>query len=198
MWSSKREIVSTVLFTQLVSRNCAFVKCAPNSQPTEKVKVRDEKDKEIQILPALSHSHVVRYFGCWVEDPGKPPENHEDDSESNETVSHTPAEELSDPFAPPDPQNPYLQKPENSKSLPYPSFRFGLGPEDDSEPSDISEDEEEDTESELPELPVIKAKKQDAQLVHSSSVTGTTNDDPSLFRTLYIAMQFVDNVSIRD
>jgi hypothetical protein len=115
-------------------------------------------------------------------------------------------DEISDPFAPPDPKNPYAFNRESSKSLSFPPVRFSLATrrqdesssdESDTESSDADSGEE--TESERPKVKekiagvVARISPSD---VPSSAVTGTSNSDPAAYRTLYIAMEFVDNVSL--
>lgn len=181
------------------------------SLASEKIKLRGDDrrrvtDKEIQILSVLSHKHIVRYFNCWIEDPVKPVGD--DDTDSVDTAS-TPAvaavDEISDPFAPPDPKDPFAYNTDNSKSLSFPPVRFSLAAkrfdevtssDEDETESDTEEEDETSGEETESEHPIVRAKKQESQGVHMSSVTDTTNNDPSSFRTLYIAMEFVDNVSI--
>lgn len=122
-------------------------------------------------------------------------------------------DEISDPFAPPDPKDPFAySSTENSKSLSFPPVRFSLAAkrfdeitssdEDESETESDTADDDDSGEETESEHPVVKAgvdkgkgKKQDPPMTNSSFVTDTTNSDPSSFRTLYIAMEFVDNVS---
>lgn len=186
----------------------------------EKIKLRGDDrrrvtDKEIQILSVLSHKHIVRYFNCWIEDPVKQVDD-PDDTESTQTASTPAVDEISDPFAPPDPKDPFAYNAaENSKSLSFPPVRFSLAAkrfdevtssdDDDDDETDETESETEksdsgeETESEHPivRAPANKAKgkKAEAPPTNSSFVTDTSNSDPSTFRTLYIAMEFVDNVS---
>jgi len=174
----------------------------------EKIKLRDEDsrqvtDKEIQILSALSHKHIVRYFNCWTEDPVATI------PEETEELASAAVDQISDPFAPPDPKNPYAFNRDSSKSLSFPPVRFSLATrrqdESSSDESDndetLDEDSGEETESERPKpknvKPVKVVAKKPPSDVPSSAVTGTTNSDTTGFRTLYIAMEFVDNVSLR-
>lgn len=172
----------------------------------EKIKLRDEDsrqvtDKEIQILSALSHKHIVRYFNCWTEDPIAAIQ------EETEELAVPAVDEISDPFAPPDPQNPYAFNRDSSKSMSFPPVRFSLATRrqdesssDESDTESSDDDSGEETESERPKPKEEKVGRVTARKapsdVPSSAVTGTTNSDPSAFRTLYIAMEFVDNVSL--
>lgn len=210
--------------------NPPIVAIGDDSSFPEKIKLRGDDrrrvtDKEIQILSVLSHPHIVRYFNCWIEDPVKQ-EGDPDDTESTQTASPAAVDEKSDPFATPDPKNPFAyNSAENSKSLSFPPVRFSLAarPFDEMSSSDEEDDDngevndnvndESASESETEgdeesgqetesEHPIVKAgkgnykgKKQDAPPANSSIVTDTTNSDPSAFRTLYIAMAFVNNVS---
>lgn len=188
-------------------------------------------DKEIQILSVLSHKHIVRYFNCWIEDPVKQVDD-PDDTESTRTASPAAVDQKSDPFATPDPQNPFAyNSTENSKSLSFPPVRFSLAArridemtssEEDDDDDDDEDDDDSESESESDtegndesgeetesENPITKTnqgngkakgkggkKQESAPPTNSSMVTDTTNPDPSAFRTLYIAMEFVDNVSL--
>ena len=200
VWSSRLEISTIRKFTPSASH--PYI-CEYTGELTriEKIKLRDEDsrqvtDKEIQILSALSHKHIVRYFNCWTEDPIA--STHE---ETEELVASA-VDEISDPFAPPDPKNPYAFNRESSKSLSFPPVRFSLATrrqdesssdESDTETSDADSGEE--TESERPKAKEKVVARISPSDVPSSAVTGTTNSDPAAFRTLFIAMEFVDNVS---
>lgn len=203
------------MFTLSVSAgvNTLIIKCAERS--VEKIKLRGDDrtrftDKEIEILSGLNHKHVVRYYNCWIEDPVKQVDD-PDDTESTQISSSAAVDEMSDPFAPPDPKDPFAYNAaENSKSLSFPPVRFSLAAkrfdevtssdEDESESESDTEEDSESGEETESEHPIVKAgrangKKQDQPLTNSSIVTDTTNSDPSAFRTLYISMAFVDNVS---
>ena len=112
-------------------------------------------------------------------------------------------DQVSDPFAPPDPQNPYAYR-DSSKSLSFPPVRFSLATRrQDEDSSDESDDEEgsdddsgEETESERPIARAEKVIAQKSPEIASSAFTGTSHSDPAVCRTLYIAMEFVDNVSV--
>jgi hypothetical protein len=119
------------------------------------------------------------------------------------TETSTPTvDQVSDPFAPPDPQNPYAYR-DSSKSLSFPPVRFSLATRrQDEDSSDDSSDEEgsntdsgEETESERPIARKEKVVTNKSPEVPSSAFTGTSQTDPAVCRTLYIAMEFVDNVS---
>lgn len=149
----------------------------------------------------------MRYFNCWIEDPVKQVGNNDDDTESTQTASSSAAvDEISDPFAPPDPKDPFAYNAaENSKSLSFPPVRFSLAAkrfdevtssdEDDGD-SETEDEEEEDSGDETEsEHPLARSKHPEPPVAHASIMTDTTNSDPATFRTLYIAMEFVDNVS---
>lgn len=160
----------------------------------------------------MSHKHIVRYFNCWIEDPVKPVDD-PDDTESTQTASSAAVDEISDPFAPPDPKDPFAYNAaENSKSLSFPPVRFSLAAKRFDEVTSSDEDEDE-TESDTEvsesgeetesEHPIVKSnkgrdRKPEIPITNLSILTDTTNSDPSSFRTLYIAMEFVDNVSHLD
>jgi translation initiation factor 2-alpha kinase 4 len=204
VWSSRLEINTTRKSTPSASHSYI---CEHTGELIwiEKIKLRDEDsrqvtDKEIQILSALSHKHIVRYFNCWTEDPIA--STHE---ETEELVAPA-VDEISDPFAPPDPKNPYAFNRESSKSLSFPPVRFSLATRrqdesssDESDTDSSDADSGEETESERPKVKekiagvVARISPSD---VPSSAVTGTSNSDPAAYRTLYIAMEFVDNVSL--
>lgn len=203
VWSSRLGTNTTRKSTPSVSRSYIYGYSGELTR-IEKIKLRDEDsrqttDKEIQILSALSHKHIVRYFNCWTEDPIA--STHE---EVEELVALA-VDEISDPFAPPDPKNPYAFNRESSKSLSFPPVRFSLATRRQDESSSDGSDTEssdadsgEETESERPQAKdkVVNAVARTAPSdVPNSAVTGTTNSDPAAFRTLFIAMEFVDNVS---
>lgn len=184
-------------------------------------------EKEIQILPRLTHRHIVRYFYCWIEDPITQAIE-ADDTEASSAIAGPDigVDEISDPFAPPDPRDPFAynasaeQSQSHSKSMSFPPVRFSLATrrfdeatssdedEDDSESGSSTSDEEDDDSGEETESehPVVRAQAQahsqiqkqkqngHAPPTQSSAITGSTNSDPTAFRTLYIVMEFVDNV----
>lgn len=166
-------------------------------------------DREIQVLSIVNHKHVVRYFNCWIEDPIQQVEL--ETTQDSESSSSTPGavDEISDVFALGVPSDPFAK----AKSRSYPIVSFGIGSSrggtnvasrhddseeetDDDEGHQTTEDSGDETES---ELPIAKPKQKRngvvSSSVPSSALTDASRADPTSYRTLYIAMEFVDNVS---
>jgi translation initiation factor 2-alpha kinase 4 len=174
-------------------------------------------DREIQVLSIVNHKHVVRYFNCWIEEPQGPVKH--SNTEDVESSASTPqaADSGSDIFAPGIPNDPFAYRSaDNSTSLRFPDTRYGVpGRSKDpsrnkfwaSADSDDDSDEEgsveesgsdsgEETESEHPVAkPNEKRNGVVSASVPSSALTDASSADPGSVRTLYIAMEFVDNVS---
>lgn len=175
-------------------------------------------DREIQVLSIVNHKHVVRYFNCWIEEPQGPVKQLT--AEESETSTSTPqaADSGSDIFAPGIPSDPFAYKSsDNSTSLRFPNTRYGVpgrskdpsrnkfwasaDSDDESEEDDSveesGEDSGEETESEHPIAIKSQAKRKAVApaSVPSSALTDASSSEPGSVRTLYIAMEFVDNVS---
>jgi translation initiation factor 2-alpha kinase 4 len=163
-------------------------------------------DREIQVLSIVNHKHVVRYFNCWIEDPIQQvePETIQDSESSSSTPGAV--DEIFDLGVPSDPFA-------KAKSRSYPIVSFGIGSSrggtnlasrhddseeetDDDDGHQTTEDSGDETES---ELPIAKPNQNRNGVVlssvPSSALTDASRADPTSYRTLYIAMEFVDNVS---
>lgn len=182
--------------------------------PAEKVKLRPEDNeqkvyREVNSLSRVSHHHIVRYYGCWLED-ATPPEISQIVSQppsSGPTPSTTTSSEEEDIFATNFDDLSFSRR-DQSRSASFPRIRFANSGDDDdvdddddeSDSADSSDDNESDAEtaadpSDLRGRAAI-SKPMTVPPKPSMSLTGTSTDGGSVQRILYIQMEFVEKVSI--
>lgn len=198
------------------------VSTAPRSRKTkltaaEKIKLRPEDNvnrvlREVNSLSRVSHQYIVRYYSCWLEEVGPPePQMFDDMTASTTTSSHVSSEE--DIFAV-NFDDLSVSRRDQSRSASFPRIRFTAGSSDsdddsdDDDDDDDSDDDDDDTDSDDSDgtIPDPSASGQRARGKSASkavsvpsrpsgSYTGTTNEDASFQRILYIQMEFVEKVS---
>ena len=177
----------------------------------EKVKLRPDDNeqkvyREVNNLSKVSHQHIVRYYGCWLEDidpsrtatPTEPPPN------SNGSTS---TESDSDIFAPPDFNDLSLSRHDHSRSASFPRIRFANSGEDEDEEDSTEGSTSSDETTNAVSNPDRASAGSQAGAVRvqaaavppnpSVSVTDTTEGDNGVQRILYIQMEFVEKVRKR-
>lgn len=151
--------------------------------------------REIVSLSKVSHQHIVRYYGCWLEDVIQ-----------LDPITETPL--LETPTRMPEPEedifkvnwdDPSLYKRESSRSASFARIRFDESDEEESDSDDSDSDDTSSDEDELtpdPSHPSSQSRGRPLaiQVKPSMSLTGTTTDDSSVQRILYIQMEFVEKV----
>lgn len=175
---------------------------------SEKIKLRPEDNeqkvhREVVSLSKVSHQHIVRYFGCWMEDVVRqePP-----------TITETPQSETPTQDVLPAPEedifkvnwdDPSLYKREPSRSMSFPRIRFHKQADGSDSSSDSDTDSETDSDGSSddqdtpdPSQPAEAPRGRPIAVPPkpSMSITGTTVDDSAVQRILYIQMEFVEKV----
>lgn len=182
--------------------------CAADPFP-EKIKLRPEDNvnrvlREVNSLSRVSHQYIVRYYSCWLEEVGPP----EPISAGDETMTaSTISSESEDIFAV-NFDDLSVSRRDHSRSASFPRIRFAGSDdddedEDDSDASDSDSDTTTTTSSTNTADPSDRRSRSRAVAIPSKSrpstdYTGTTTDDGSVQRILYIQMEFVEKVSSGD
>ncbi len=193
---------------------------------TEKVKLRPEDDvqrvlREVNALSRVSHQYIVRYYSCWLEDVGLPDGPMGDDdsaiqsSVNSSNVNSSNVSSESDIFAVNfNDFDKSMSRRDHSKSASFPRIRFA-DDDDDDDDEDSDEDESSDDESDSsgwasehtvadPSASVPKNGRAQPLAISkpstkpSTSYTGTTDNDDSVQRILYIQMEFVEKQTLRE
>jgi translation initiation factor 2-alpha kinase 4 len=173
----------------------------------EKIKLRPEDDdekawREVSNLSRVSHPHIVRYYGTWLEDMHPPePEPSTDDSVRGTTTSVIASEDDEDIFRP-NLDDLSLSRRDHSRSASFPRIRFSDAPEDEDDDDDESSEESSDTESDaetVPEPPDNRGRPMAIMAQKPSmSYTDTSTDVSGVKTILYIQMEFVEKVSTQN
>lgn len=181
--------------------------------------------REVNSLSRVSHQYIVRYYSCWLEDVGLPDAPlagdgstvHSSVNSSNVNSSNVSSE--SDIFAVKfdDFDDKSISRRDHSRSASFPRIRFA--DDEDEEEEDSDEDDSSDDESDSDSIDsgwesehtvadpsATKHKKSRSQAIAiskpstkpSASFTGTTTDDGSVQRILYIQMEFVEKQTLRE
>lgn len=183
--------------------------------------------REVNSLSRVSHQYIVRYYSCWLEDVGLPDGPFGDDgstmhsSVNSSNVNSSNVSSESDIFAVKfdDFDDKSVSRPDHSRSASFPRIRFADDDDDDeeeeeSEESDSSDDESSasdssnsgwESEHTVADHSTSKKKSQSRGIAiskpstkPSASFTGTTTDDGSVQRILYIQMEFVEKQTLRE
>jgi translation initiation factor 2-alpha kinase 4 len=144
--------------------------------------------REIVSLSKVSHQHIVRYYGCWLEDVPRP------DPVTETPMIETPKQYVEEDIFKVNWDDPSLFKRETSRSASFARIRFDES-EDESSDSD-TDSESSSSEDELTPDP-SRGRPMAIQPRPSMSLTGTSTDDSMVQRILYIQMEFVEKVSQR-
>lgn len=187
----------------------------------EKVKLRPEDNvnrvlREVNSLSRVSHQYIVRYYSCWLEEVG-PPEQAGDESSEAMTASAI-STESEDIFAV---NFDDLSVSHHSRSASFPRIRFADSrtnsdeeDDDDEDDSDVKhksrttsplssssseESDSGDSDSSAHTIGDPSDRKSKSRAISipskiSTDFTGTTMDDSSVQRILYIQMEFVEKV----
>lgn len=156
--------------------------------------------REVNSLSRVSHQHIVRYYSCWLEEVAPPTQSPADDSSNATPV--VASSESEDIFAV-NFDDLSFSRPDRSRSASFPRIRFANDSDDeDDDDSDDSDDEEgdsSDSEGTIPDPSASDARAARSKAISvpskpSTSHTGTTTDDESVQRILYIQMEFVEKV----
>lgn len=176
----------------------------------EKIKLRPEDNvnrvlREVNSLSRVSHQYIVRYYSCWLEEVGPPAPMFDDMTSSTTTSSHVSSEE--DIFAV-NFDDLSVSRRDQSRSASFPRIRFTAGSDsDDSDDDSDDSADSDDSDGTIPDPSASGARpgRSSSKAVSvpsrpshhpSGSYTGTTNDDSSFQRILYIQMEFVEKVSL--
>lgn len=158
--------------------------------------------REVNSLSRVSHHHIVRYYGCWLEDANRPdvpiaesvgtadsttPSASNDDDED---IFATNFDDLS-------------LRHDRSRSASFPRIRFANSGEDGEDEDDDDDDDDSDETSVSSAGTVDPSQPRGRKGMSSvpipskpsASITGTTTDDDTVQRILYIQMEFVEKVS---
>ncbi|ORX40873.1 kinase-like domain-containing protein [Kockovaella imperatae] len=176
------------------------------SYAIKKVKLRPDDNeqkvyREVNNLSKVSHQHIVRYYGCWLEDiaPSRPATPVVEPAVNS---GSTTTESDSDIYAPPNFNDLSFSRNDHSRSASFPRIRFansGEDEDDEDDPSDESTSSEETTNA----TSVRAADVSPMSPVRigpgpSVSVTETTEGDSGVQRILYIQMEFVEKQTLRE
>ncbi|KAK4689653.1 eukaryotic translation initiation factor 2-alpha kinase 4, partial [Tremellales sp. Uapishka_1] len=184
------------------------------SYAIKKVKLRPEDNeqkvyREVNSLSRVSHQYIVRYYGCWLEDTGRPDAvgSLEDTTTPNTAIPNTSSSD-EDIFAT---NFDDLSRREHSRSASFPRIRFANSNEDDDDSSDDDSSDTEDSASEGGETAadpsdlraggrarVLTIANMKEVPKNSQSYTDNTTDDGMVQRILYIQMEFVEKQTLRE
>ena len=181
------------------------------SYAIKKVKLRPDDNeqkvyREVNNLSKVSHQHIVRYYGCWLEDVIPTQTTSALEASSDATTAPTPAESESDIYAAPNFNDLSISRHDHSRSASFPRIRFANSGEDDEDEEDDEEDsgDESTTSDETNETPSqpLRGRTGPGHPINptgpSLSVTGTTDTDHLVQRILYIQMEFVEKQTLRE
>ena len=181
------------------------------SYAIKKVKLRPDDNeqkvyREVNNLSKVSHQHIVRYYGCWLEDVMFVQKADSVQASAAASAAPTPAESESDIYAAPNFNDLSISRHDHSRSASFPRVRFANSGEDEEEdeeeeddPSDESTTSEE--KNETPSQP-FRGRTGPGQVSipvrPSVSVADTTDADDMVQRILYIQMEFVEKQTLRE
>ncbi|BEI98202.1 hypothetical protein CcaverHIS631_0305010 [Cutaneotrichosporon cavernicola] len=181
--------------------------------------------REVNALSRVSHQYIVRYYSCWLEDVGLSDGPDGDDSSAiqssvnSSAVNSSNASSESDIFAVKfDDFDKSISRRDLSKSASFPRIRFADDDDDDDDDDEENGDGEisdDDSDSDSsgwasehtvadPSASVPRQTRTQPLAIskpstkYSTSYTGTTDNDDSVQRILYIQMEFVEKQTLRE
>lgn len=153
--------------------------------------------REVNSLSRVSHQHIVRYYSCWLEEVGPQTRSPADDSTDPSLPTSTAVSSEGEDIFAVNFDDLSVSRRDHSRSASFPRIRFAADSDEDDDDDD--EDSSYESDGTIPDPsasePPARSKAISVPSKPTASYTGTTTDDGTVQRILYIQMEFVEKVS---